>query len=81
MVELKRRLRLVPSSGTTDDPYADSHLYMGVSGTRGMLAVHPELEKFASENLHTEFKGAEARRKAHEERKLAKGLGKGKKEE
>ena len=39
-----------------------------------MLAVHPALEKFVSQELKDEFKGAEARRKAHEERALASGL-------
>ena len=43
-----------------------------------MLAVHPELEKYVSAELKDEFKGAEARRKCHEESLLAKGVGRGK---
>ena len=50
----------------------DPHLYMGISSTRGQLAVMPALEKYVSGELKEEFKGAEARRKAHEERKNQK---------
>ena len=71
MAELKHRGRFVPVAATGEDPYTDTHLYMGLGGTRGMLAVHPALEKYVSAQLRDEFTGAEARRKAREERSLA----------
>eukprot|EP00971_Amphidinium_carterae_P343969 6484053-Amphidinium_carterae.2 len=72
MCELKHRHRFMPPAASADDPFGDVHLYMGVSETRGLLAVSLALEKFVSAELREEFKGAEARRKALEERGLAK---------
>lgn len=82
MAELKHRSRFLPggSGGGKGgaDPYADTHLYMGVAGTRGMLAVLPSLEKFVSADLKEEFEGLRARRRAHEERaRVGKGSNKG----
>ena len=72
MVEIKHRNRFIPPGGAQDDPYSDTHLYMGVISTCGMLAVCPALERYVPSELKEEFKGDEARRKAHEERALKK---------
>ena len=48
----------------------DTHLYLGLTETRGQLAVSPALERFVAEELKVEFKTQEARREAHEERAL-----------
>ena len=69
MAELKHKQKFVPAPGvgSPDDPYQDTHLYMGISATRGTLAVHPSLEKHISSELKDEYKGLEAKRKAREE--------------
>eukprot|EP00971_Amphidinium_carterae_P123893 2454040-Amphidinium_carterae.1 len=34
MCELKHKARFVPNPGSSDDPYSDAHLYLGISQTR-----------------------------------------------
>ena len=63
----------MPALGSGTDPFEDTHLYSGISQTRGLLMVCPALERYVGGELKDEFKASEARRKAHEERKLRKG--------
>ena len=72
LIELKHRDRFRPALGSGADPFEDTHLYLGISQTRGLLMVSPALEKFFGVELKDEFKASEARRKAHEERQLRK---------
>ena len=75
LIELKHKDRFM-KSGDGVDVFDDSHLYLGISQTRGLLMVSPSLEKHVGGELKSEFKSAEARRKAHEERQLRKKGGK-----
>jgi hypothetical protein len=72
MVELKHRDRFLPKrdnkSHNVNDPFDDAHLYLGLSGTRGMLCVSPELEKFVGKQLSDEYMAIKERRKALEAR-------------
>jgi hypothetical protein len=72
MVELKHRDRFLPKrdnkSHNANDPFDDAHLYLGLSGTRGMLCVSPELEKFVGKQLSDEYMAIKERRKALEAR-------------
>ena len=70
LIELKHRDRFLPSLGSGTGPFEDSHIYFGLSQTRGILMVCPALEKFVGNELKDEFKASESRRKAHEERQL-----------
>lgn len=72
LIELKHRDRFLPAGGAGGDPFEDTHLYLGLSQTRGLLMVSPALERYVGGELKDEFKAAEARRKAHEERQLRK---------
>ena len=55
------------------DPYEDAHLYLGLSTTRGMLCVSPELEAWVGKELSNEYTALKERRKALEERRAMKG--------
>ena len=68
MAELKHHARFMPDPGSSNDPYSDTHLYMGDSVTRGSLVVLPDLKKFVGAELKDEYKAQESRRKVHEER-------------
>ena len=74
MVELKWKEKFLHSNKNTDtqDPYHDAHLYEGTSITRGLLCIAPTLERFVGEELAKEALAAKERRKAAEERRLAK---------
>ena len=73
LIELKHRDKFLPALGSGSDPFEDSHIYLGLSQTRGLLMVCPSLEKHVGTELKTEFMASESRRKAHEERQLRKG--------
>jgi len=78
---MKHRDRFAGASvASGSDPFDDVHLYSGVAETRGGLCICPALEKWAGVELKDEFKAAEARRKAHEERMARKKKKKGKDE-
>ena len=62
LIELKHRDRFLPSLGSGTDPFEESHLYLGLSQTRGLLTVCPTLEKFVGTELEDEFKASESRR-------------------
>ena len=47
----------------------DSHLYLGISGTRGLLCVAPELESHVGKQLNIEYLAIKERRKAEEAKK------------
>ncbi len=69
MVELKYKHKFVPvpvKNPTTIDPFDDSHLYLGLSSTRGQLAVCPELERWVGKKLSEEYLAIKERRKAIE---------------
>ena len=51
---------------TTIDPLDDVHLYLGLSSTRGQLAVCPELERWVGKQLSEEYMAIKERRKALE---------------
>lgn len=76
MIELKHKDRFVPkkdrAAGNTIDPFDDAHLYLGLSSTRGMLAVSPELERWVGKQLSEEYMAIKERRKALEAAKPAK---------
>ena len=44
----------------------DSHLYLGLSATRGLLCVSPDLEKYVGKQLGEEYLAIKERRKALE---------------
>ena len=73
LAELKHRDKFVkPISGEkkgTIDPYEDAHLYLGLSVTRGLLCVSPELEAWVGKELSNEYMAMKERRKALEERR------------
>ena len=69
MIELKHKSRFVPQPSRdklTSDPFDDSHLYLGLSASRGMLAVSPELERWVGRQLSEEYMAIKERRKAFE---------------
>ena len=72
MIELKNKSRLLPQTGSPEDPFSDVHLYMGFSETRGMLMVCPALEAYVGNKLHDEALASKERRKAAEERAAAR---------
>lgn len=76
MIELRHKDRFVPkkdrTAGNTIDPFDDAHLYLGLSSTRGMLAVSPELERWVGKQLSEEYMAIKERRKALEAAKPAK---------
>lgn len=72
LVELKYKDRFAAASSGGGAPFEDSHPYLGLSQTRGALMVCPALERYVGASLKDEFKAAEARRKAREERQLRK---------
>ena len=77
LVELKHRDRFLPKREGKKvgaaDPFDDAHLYLGLSTTRGMLCVSPELEAWVGRELSNEYTAMKERRKALEERRLLKG--------
>ena len=78
LTEERWKERLIPST----DQEGDSYLYLGRS-TRGSLCIAPQLTEWLSEELRKEYAVAKERRKAREERALArpkKGAQDGKKE-
>ena len=69
MVELKYKHKFVPAPAKnpgTIDPFDDAHLYLGLSSTRGALAVCPELEIWVGKQLSEEYMAIKERRKALE---------------
>ena len=75
MIELKHKDRFVPKkerNNNTLDSFDDAYLYLGLSSTRGMLAVCPELEKFVGKQLSEEYMAIKERRKALEAAKGSK---------
>ena len=72
LIELKHKDRFMHNQGNGTDPFEDSHLYLGISQTRGLVMICPALERHVGVELKGEFKASEARRKAHEERQLRK---------
>ena len=77
MVELKYKAKAIGATG--DDFGADDFLYMGTGPTRGMLMVCPQLEEFVAAEMSKEGAVLKERRKLTEERRLARGRGKGEK--
>ena len=83
MIELHYKNRFLPKLKENlagPDPYDDAHLYLGLSQTRGMLAVSPALEAWIGKELSTEFLALKERRKAFEERREIQKGRKGKKD-
>ena len=79
MVELKYKHKFVPApnkQANSIDPFDDAHLYLGLSSTRGQLAVSPELERFVGKQLSDEYMAIKERRKALEALKGSGGGGK-----
>jgi len=76
MVELKYKHKFAPSivgkKADADGVVEDSHLYLGLSATRGMLCVAPELEKWVGKQLSDEYLAIKERRKAVEAAKPGK---------
>ena len=69
MIELKYKAKFVPpptKNVHTIDPFDDSRLYLGLSSTRGQLAVAPELERWVGKQLSDEYMAIKERRKALE---------------
>ncbi|CAK0884122.1 unnamed protein product, partial [Prorocentrum cordatum] len=54
------------------DSVADNHLYMGTDMIRGCVCVSPQLADFVKDQLSKEHQISKERRKAREERALAK---------
>jgi len=78
MVELKYKSKFIPAppkNPQMTDPFDDTHLYLGVSATRGMLAVCPELERWVGKQLSDEYMVIKERRKALEALRGPKGSG------
>eukprot|EP00959_Pyramimonas_sp_CCMP1952_P286658 5994145-Pyramimonas_sp.AAC.1 len=80
LIELKHREKFTMrkqqdnnKKGVVSDPFDDAHLYLGLSATRGMLCVAPELEAWVGRELANEYQAMKERRKALEERKALKG--------
>ena len=80
MAEEKYKERLYHNQGLGDNVGEDHHLFMGTQGTRGNLCVAPALQKFIAEELQKESAVLKERRKAREERSLARGKAKAKAE-
>ena len=74
-VEEKHRDRLLQQQGLADQT-DDSHLFLGGQGTRGGCCVCPELQSWIAEQLQKESAVLKERRKAREERQLARPKGK-----
>ena len=72
MVEEKYKERLQGSSSSSGHPQSDSFLYMGTSLTRGTVCICPALMEFVSGELQKETSILKERRKAREERTLAR---------
>ncbi len=69
MVELKYKHKFVAAPAKNSgavDPFDDAHLYLGLSSTRGALAVCPELETWVGKQLSEEYMAIKERRKAFE---------------
>jgi hypothetical protein len=79
LVELKHKDRFLACGGDTKKgavgPSEDAHLYLGLSATREMLAISPELETWVGRELANEYTAIRERRKALEERRALKGQG------
>ena len=74
LIELKHKDRFGPqraggSKNDKADVFDDAHLYLGLSATRGMLIISPELEAWVGRELTNEYMGMKERRKALEERR------------
>ena len=73
LAELKHKEKFLPKVDTKKqcslDPCDDAHLYLGLSATRGMLAVSPELEAWVGKELALEYFSMRERRKALDERR------------
>ena len=67
--EEKYRDRLLGSLGEED---SERHLFHGASGTRGNLCIAPALQKFIAEEMAKESAVLKERRKAREERSVAR---------
>ncbi len=58
MVEVKYKNKFVPApskQATSINTFDDARLYLGLSSTRGQLAVSPELERFVGRQLSDEY--------------------------
>lgn len=74
LIEEKHRDRLLQNQGHQD--YGDdAHLYLGGSGPRGGAAVCPALQTWIAEELSRESAVLKEKRKAREERSLARPKG------
>ena len=60
------------AAGSSSSSYDDSHLYLGLGATRGGVMVAPALQKYIAEQLALESAVLKERRKAREERALAR---------
>ena len=79
MVEKKYKDRM--QSGSGGDVQSDAFLYMATSITRGVVGVCPALTEYISGELSKESSILKERRKAREERTLARPKGKNQKTE
>ena len=68
--KLKHRVRFLLAPGAGTNPFRATHLYLGTNQTRRLLMVCPAFMRHVGLELKDEFKAAEARRSAHEERQL-----------
>ncbi len=69
MIELKYKSKFIPTPAKNPlavDPFDDSHLYLGLSSTRGQSAVSPELERWVGRHLSDEHMAIKEGRKALE---------------
>jgi hypothetical protein len=76
MQEERYRDRMAPN---VDQGNADAHLILGSDLMRGNVCVCPRLSEHLKDQLVAEWSVAKERRKAREERELAKPKNKGKK--
>ncbi len=74
LIEEKYKEKLLTAHG---DAGEDSHLFMGTRGTRGGLCVCPDLQAWIAGELQKESAVLKERRKAREERTLARPKGGG----
>ena len=65
-------------AGAGEDETGERHLFGGSTGTRGNLCVAPSLQKYIAEEMARDSAILKERRKAREERSLARPKGKAK---